>query len=167
MCRLLALLQIRGQKAPLGKENRIQWVEKGKWHKSTMFNKQLFLVVEGAPFLKETPCTRKESFLHRGACLHFTGCLFVWQLYCHNFRWLNLCSRVYRRSEHLSLLVQAEWDRVVEQFIFLYNYTPLTFHMRAPLCFLSSSTNWLHLIRLSGVCKTSTRHKRSTFRLPT
>lgn len=119
-----------------------------KWHKSTLFNKQLFLVAEGAPFLTEAPCNRKESFLHRGAYLYFTGCLFVWQLYCHNFRWLNLCSRVYKRSEHLSLLVQVEGDRVAEQFIFLYNYAPLTFHMRAPLCFHTSSTNWLHLIRL-------------------
>lgn len=89
-------------------------------------------------------------------------CLLVWQLYCHNFRLLNLCSRVYKRSEHLSLSVQVEWDRVVEQFIFLSNYTPLTFRMRAPLCFPTSSTNWLCLIRLSRACKTSTCSYRNT-----
>lgn len=167
VCRLSALPLIRGEKASIGKENGTNWVEKKKWHKSTMFNKQLFLAVEGTPFLPETPYNRKESFLHRDAYLCFTGCLFVWQLYCHNFRWLNLCSRVYKRSEHLSLLVQVEWDRVAEQFIFLYNYTPLTFHMRAPLCFHTSSTNWLHLIRLYRVCKTSTCNKRKTLILQT
>lgn len=83
-------------------------------------------------------------------------CLLVLQLYCHHFRLLNLCSRVSKRSEHLSLSVQVEWDRVVEQFILLSNYTPLTFHMRAPLCFHTSSTNWLCLIRLGSICKTST-----------
>lgn len=89
-------------------------------------------------------------------------CLLVWQLYCHNFRLLNLCSRVYKRSEHLSLSVQVAWDRVVEQFILLSNYTPLTFHMRAPLCFHSSSTNWLCLIRLGSVCRTSTCNWRNS-----
>lgn len=88
--------------------------------------------------------------------------LLVQQLYCHNFRLLNLCSRVYKRSEHLSLSVQVEWDRVVEQFILLSNYTPLTFHMRAPLCFHTSSTNWLCLIRLGSICKTSTWHGRNS-----
>lgn len=35
--------------------------------------------------------------------------------------------QVYKRSAHLSLVVQVEGDRVGEQFVFLYNYTPLTF----------------------------------------
>lgn len=89
-------------------------------------------------------------------------CPLVRLLYCHNFRLLNLCSRVYKRSEHLSLSVQVEWDRVVKQFILLSNYTPLTFHMRVPLCFHTSSTNWLCLIRLGSVCKTSTCNWRNS-----
>lgn len=165
MCRLSALPLTRGEKASLRKENGTNWVEMKKWHGSTMFNKDLFLVVEGA--LCWGSYNRKKSLLHRGAYLYFTGCLFVWQLYCHSFRWLNLCSGVYKRSEHLSLLVQVEWNRVAEQFIFLYNYTPLTFHMRAPLRFHTSSTNWLHLIRLYRVCKTSTRNKKNALILQT
>lgn len=59
----------------------------------------------------------------------------------------------------LVTLVQVEGDIVGEQFVFLYNYTPLTFRMRALLCFQTSRTNWLHLIRLYQVCKNGTATK--------
>lgn len=123
-----------------------------------MFNKRRFSAV-AVLFPNQDSLQQEGVTPPRGANLYFTGCLFGRQLYCHNFRWLNLCSRVYKRSEHLSLLVQVERDRVAEQFIFLYNYTPLTFRMRAPLCFHTSSTNRLHLIRLERGCKASTGKK--------
>lgn len=74
-CRLSALPLIRRGKASLGKENGTNWVEKKKWHKSTMFNKELFLMVEGAPFLRLPVIGRNHSYtgVHtytsQGVCL--------------------------------------------------------------------------------------------------
>lgn len=59
-CQVLPL--IRRGKASSGKENGTNWVEKKKWHESTMFNKQLFLVVEGAPFPRIPVTGRNHSY---------------------------------------------------------------------------------------------------------
>lgn len=74
-CRLSALPLIRREKASSGKKNGTNWVEKKKWHASTMFNKQLFVVVEGAPFLRLPVTGRNHSYtgVHtytsRGVCV--------------------------------------------------------------------------------------------------
>lgn len=62
VCRLSVLPLIRRGKASSGKENGTNWVEKKKWHESTMFNKQLFLVVEGAPFPRIPVTGRNHSY---------------------------------------------------------------------------------------------------------
>lgn len=75
VCGLSALPLIRRGKASSGKENGTNWVEKKKWHESTMFNKQLFSVVEGAPFLRLPVTGRNHSYtgVHtytsRGVCV--------------------------------------------------------------------------------------------------
>ena len=74
-CRLSALPLIRRGKASSGKENGTNWVDKKKWHESTMFNKQLFLVVEGAPFLRlpvtgrNHPYTGVHTYTSWGVCV--------------------------------------------------------------------------------------------------
>lgn len=70
--------QKRGKHLQEKKTEQTEWKE--KWHESTMFNKQLFLVVEGAPFPR-IPVTGRESFLHRGTYLYVTGCLCVCDSY--------------------------------------------------------------------------------------
>jgi len=60
--RLSALPLIRRGKASSGKENGTYWVEKKKWHESPMFNKQLFLVVEGTPFPRLPVTGRNRSY---------------------------------------------------------------------------------------------------------
>ena len=74
--RLSALPLIRRRKASSGKENGTNWVEKKKWHESTMFNKQLFWVFEGAPFPRLPVTGRNHSYTgvriytSRGVCVY-------------------------------------------------------------------------------------------------
>lgn len=121
----------KGENAPLGKENGTNWVEMKKRHKSTMFTKS-FPCGWRCPLL--TRLLRQEGGTPTwGAHPYFTRCLSVWQLYCHDFRWLSLCSRAYKRSAHLSLVVQVEGDRVGEQ-SFLFIITPINLtHESSPV----------------------------------
>lgn len=76
-CRLSALPLTRGEKASLGKENGTNWVEKRKWHESTVFSKEIFLVAEGAPFLagrfpitgRNHSYTGVHTYTSQGVCL--------------------------------------------------------------------------------------------------